>query len=363
MKTRTVPLVEYAATNTAELAIDPDAGTVKNVRVLGLKSANGRTYLREAVEKALPLYEGAKVYNDHPRSAGQARSIDELLGYLTNPRLDPDGGIRADLQVMEHAKNARLVLEIASRRPQLVGLSHNARGVERRGKRGADSVIESIEAVHSVDLVTEPATTRSLKESQAMPTVLETLKRALAKQPARLKALREMEGDMPDALAAPMEEPAAAEEGGDHEAAIYAAAKAVIDDDSLDVAQKLAKIRKLLSLVDGGDGETPAEDASTEDMPAEEGKKDNRGNLLESLRLQLQVKDALIDAGHKPGKVLMKALDACTTLQEAKELIAEAASQQPAARPQVKGRTPSAAPVPSDAVPDDAKARARWLMN
>ena len=70
-----------------------------------------------------------------------------------------------DLNVIMSHPLADTLFEVAERKPNRFGLSHNAAGdvVERNGRR----IVESIKSVLSVDLVQNPATVKSLFESEA----------------------------------------------------------------------------------------------------------------------------------------------------------------------------------------------------
>lgn len=143
-------------------------------------------------------------------------------------------------------------------------------------------------------------------------------------RPGYVRGLREMaEAGLMSAdaeMEPPPEPPAEApSESADHEQAILDACKAVLDDGSVKSPEKLQKIKKLLGVIDGGGGGggEKKEGGDSEEKKTEEGR----------LRLQLQIRDECLDQGVRPTKVLKKALDSCTTLAEARELITEAKTQ------------------------------------
>lgn len=145
-------------------AVDREAGIIRGVAILGPQSKNGYAYALEAVQKAVPLFEGARFFLDHPRKSDDAetsgvRGVRELAGCIENVHTD-GAKLRGDMRVLKHA--AELVFNIAEQMPDKAGLSINARGkmVEQNGAR----IVEEITAVKSVDLVTAPATTESLFE-------------------------------------------------------------------------------------------------------------------------------------------------------------------------------------------------------
>jgi hypothetical protein len=136
---------------------------VKNVKVLGLESRNRRRYLPEAVNSALSLYEGKVVNLDHPADgAGTPRSVRDRFGRLTNVRVD-NSGVWADLSYNPKHPFAEAFAWCVANDPSAVGLSHNAVGSGRQD--GGEFLVEKIHEVRSVDLVADPATTKSLFES------------------------------------------------------------------------------------------------------------------------------------------------------------------------------------------------------
>ncbi len=144
------------------MQVDRGQSVIRNVKLLGLESKNGRTYKRAAVERARALYEGAKVNVDHAARPNAPRSYADRIGQLRNVRSD-GSGLRADLLVNPKHAVAEQLLWDAENMPAAVGLSHNVEAkVSREGGR---VVVEEIVRVLSVDLVADPATTRGLHES------------------------------------------------------------------------------------------------------------------------------------------------------------------------------------------------------
>jgi hypothetical protein len=158
-----VPLIEI--TRSTSLRVDRDLGVVRGVKVLGLVSANGRRYTRAAIERARPLYEGIPVNIDHPHQArpDEQRRWADRLGRLENVRAT-DAGLFADLHYLKSHPMAEMTVEAAERMPEALGLSHNAVG--RVVKRQQETIVEEIMQVRSVDVVSDPATTKSLFEEE-----------------------------------------------------------------------------------------------------------------------------------------------------------------------------------------------------
>lgn len=160
-------LIEFVK-DAQRLTVDRANDVIRNVKVIGFKSDNGREYPRETLEKARPMYEGKKVYANHPDRPGQPRDVEDLIGTLVNVRMAEDG-LRADLAYNPKHPLAESLIEDAQKHKGWYGLSHNADGkVERRN--GVDVVTEIVH-VKSVDLVTEPATNANLWESKTMPKI------------------------------------------------------------------------------------------------------------------------------------------------------------------------------------------------
>jgi hypothetical protein len=160
-----VTLTEKVIGNlTGGLRVDREKACIYGVKVLGYQSLNGRRYLPEAVRKAAPLYEGAMVNIDHPEGKPtDQRSAYDRFGKLVNVRYVENKGLFADLEYLAAHPMASRVLEAAERMPDLYGLSHNAEGEGEDDDNGV-FIIHKITEVRHVDLVADPATTRSLSE-------------------------------------------------------------------------------------------------------------------------------------------------------------------------------------------------------
>lgn len=158
-------LLEYAALRNPALRLDRAAHRLRGVKILGFASTNGRTYELEAVRRALPLYEGARVNINHPPGAAPApRDYHDRLGSLVDVRLDEAHGLFGDLFYNPKHPLVEQLLWDAEHAPHHVGLSHNV--LARTVRRGDTTAVTEIVAVVSVDLVADPATTRGLFESE-----------------------------------------------------------------------------------------------------------------------------------------------------------------------------------------------------
>lgn len=161
--------------------VDFENAIIRGVKVVGRHSPNshgesgvtkGTEYTEQALRQALPLYEGLAVNIDHPprEEAGKERSVLEGPGELRNVRVvwnssnPDDDGMFADLHLLKSHSFSPTLMEAAEKMPNRYGLSHNAKG---RGQvRDGKYIIEEIPFVRSVDIVSRPATTRGLFESE-----------------------------------------------------------------------------------------------------------------------------------------------------------------------------------------------------
>lgn len=146
------------------LVVDRKKSIIRNVKVLGFVSANGRQYLPEAVKAAMKCYEGVMVNVDHPANNDDTRSAYDRCGRLINVRFVEGKGLYADLWLNPEHAITKPVMAAAETMPESYGLSHNAHG---EGEENADGifVVRKILDVRHVDLVADPATTRGLAEA------------------------------------------------------------------------------------------------------------------------------------------------------------------------------------------------------
>ncbi|HWB01223.1 MAG TPA: hypothetical protein VG713_22190 [Pirellulales bacterium] len=173
-------LLEYSDSRGVAMRVDRELGVLRGVKILGLESRNGRSYLPEALVDAVNLYEGAKVNVNHPRGAPMApRDYQDRIGVVRHVKLREGEGLFGDFFFNpQHALAAQLAWD-AEHAPENVGFSHNVQA--RLGRRGDQTVVEAITRVQSVDLVADPATTRGLFESVAA-TAVETIKSVTLEQ-------------------------------------------------------------------------------------------------------------------------------------------------------------------------------------
>ena len=158
-------LREYCHSAQAEMRVDRQRAVIRGVKVLGLRSRNGRVYTEDALRRAAPLYEGAKVNVNHPRFDPTApRDYQERLGVMRGVCFRVGEGLYGDLHYNPNHPVAEQLVWDAQHAPENVGLSHHVVALTRRD--GDALVVESISKVESVDLVADPATTSGLFEAR-----------------------------------------------------------------------------------------------------------------------------------------------------------------------------------------------------
>ena len=151
-------------TASPSIRVDTESAVIFGVKVIGSNSANGRFYPPATLRAAMQMYEGCAVGLDHgERGTADARPVGSRVGWLEHVR-EGAGGLVADLHLLKSHQLTPMLLEAASRRPELFGLSHDAEG--RIVRRDGKNVVEEITRVRSVDVVTSPATTQSMFESE-----------------------------------------------------------------------------------------------------------------------------------------------------------------------------------------------------
>ncbi len=341
-------LLEVVQSSPADVRVDKEAGVIRGVRILGPESRNGRTYTPEAIHGAVSLYEGQHVNYDHPSHStpDQERQFADRAGWLAGVR-EHQGGLSGDLHFLKTDPRADKLCEAAERRPEAFGLSHNAEG--RIAKRDGKNIVEEITRVRSVDIVADPATTRSLFESiesegaSTMPT--KTMRQiaeahSTSKRGAALKRFLEQEGlpmaDVPvDVVDVPAEDPNA-----EIEAAFLKAASAILKAvfvGERDADEGLAKIKELLGQKEQAADDTG--DPAAADPAASAPSPESLQAEVRQLRAEGVVRDELQEAAVKSTPAKVKALVALNPV-ERKELIeswkgtsAEGRGSRPASTP------------------------------
>lgn len=235
--------------------IDREAGVIRNVKVLGAESKNGRRYSEKAMREAAELYKGRDVNLDHPgRGDTGERKLGDAFGWLESVTVKPDG-VYADLHYLKEHPSAPMIVEAAERNPRRIGLSHNAEGtvVRKDGK----NVVESIATVKSVDIVQTPATVNGLFESAGV-TPRELLEEW---QPGMGSGLPPVEG-----ADEPMEAPETDDSQERAKAAVVQLLTVALDTPG-DIKSLVMAVMDVAQKIMGG---LPAEEESPEEMPDSE---------------------------------------------------------------------------------------------
>jgi hypothetical protein len=159
-------LLEYTAIG-GDSKIDTENRVLRDVVITAERSLNGRYYPKSTLRNAPALYEGKKVFANHSRGSGP-RDVADVMGHLRNVRYREDNGtgkLVADFHYNEKHPLMERVLFAAKHQPNDYGFSHSAEGHTRRNPDGSLTV-ERILSVNSVDLVSDPATTKGMFESR-----------------------------------------------------------------------------------------------------------------------------------------------------------------------------------------------------
>lgn len=282
-------LVEYASALSAPRTVDREAGVIEDVKILGIKSKNGRTYSESAMQKAIGLYEGAKVNVNHREPKSGARGYQDRLGVLEGIHYKPGEGLFAKRFRFnpKHALAEQLIWD-AENAPGNVGFSHDAEGTTSR--KNGTTVVEDIHAVNSVDLVADPATTAGMFESeqkvtQKMKTTVKELVEGLPESITERTLLMEAIGSTNGVTEVELTE-------GDDDSAKTSLAAYVLLGDTLkaltEAKEEIAKLKE------------PGEDNIQEQIAE-----------LKAENARMQAKSMLLESGREASEARIKALAVC----------------------------------------------------
>ncbi len=331
---QTVPPTKIHESSVASqpLGVDREKGVIFGVKCLGRESKNGRTYSQASLGQAVELYEnggkGTRVNIDHTTGNPTQRGMLEGFGILKGAKLGTDG-VSADLHYLKAHPLAEMIVEQAERFPEQFGLSHVALGEVVEGPDGS-LVVESLEAVESVDIVQKPATNAGLFEQEGGPTVAATktkTKKTTVRQILEANKKHKLaaqwlllceEEEFVAAAEAPVEMPAE-ELGADDQvkAAFRSLVMAAFDDDALDAAATINRIKEILKAQEKLEAPAKKTDATSEG--------DDEA-MAENVKLkqQLAVRDALDEkrlSRADLSEVQLRVLDRSATKEDAVDLI------------------------------------------
>lgn len=291
--------VEAVAMSHVADRVDETTNVIKRVKVVGLESKNRRRYKLEAIRAAAPMYEEADVFLDHVTNPAKPRGdkVGDRFGVLRNFVVESDGGY-ADLHYNPHHPRAAQVIYDVKTVPHKIGLSHHA-DISTSGSN--PEVVESIDHVYSADLVTRPATTKGVFESEGIP-MKKTLQELIAAAtPKSLSVLEDMMAGGAMTPDMPVDAPEGAGADDQIAAAFEAALVAKFRTKPFDLKATLAGCKEVLSAYDKLTGSTKKKD----DAPPSEPKTESVE--LSDLKAQLvtmQRRDEVRDLAAKENVVL-----------------------------------------------------------
>ncbi len=348
-------LLEYSHSTGQSLKIDRERGIIERVKVLGERSTNpppdDNEYPAPTRQQAINLLEGSRVGLNHPPTGTESRPRDyqDTMGVLKSVTEGGDG-LYANWHFPPKHPLAEQVFWDAENAPHLLGFSINARGKFNPQKRGR-CVIEGLSNLNTVDLVTRPATTKGLRESQdgnRMKTTPKAILEAKKASKETLKVLQEMAnaGCYAKGMDAETEEPT------DHNDALAKgfsqSMHMIVDDEAMSMDDKVKRIKELLKAhtklsgaEDDGDegGATAAGDEEVKDDKEKKTEESLRKLTEEGklLREELAVRDLIADAGltfkqATEAKIFAKSLVSLNA-DERKTLIESRKGMAPATRP------------------------------
>jgi hypothetical protein len=318
-------------TYTSELPPATD-GVIRGAKLLGLTSRNGRRYEGKGLDAAKGLYEGRKVYVNHPKPDGMGaeRPFGDWAGVIENVQYRKGEGLYGDVVLRQESAYFKGIVEVASN-PKFrksCGFSHVAEGESHFD--GDTEIIESIKEVFSVDLVTDPATTAGIFESvKTFRQVVESLPDSHAPLRKRLIEMMDagfMGGDF--SLHSGGEDK---EQPTDQMSQLTAIVRDTIAA-LADVSKALAKASKPDPVIPPVAGDKPAadkpfppkgedEESEDEEMKPEDKEKIAAFESLSRENAELKASKLLLESGRQATDIRMKALANCATDEEQKELL------------------------------------------
>jgi len=311
--------------------IDAENGILYGVKLLGSESRNGRRYTKQAMQEAVGLYEGRKIYVNHPKpdEMGEDRQFESWAGESQDPEVRDDG-IYGNVRLRKKSGYFEGIIEAAEHFPMAVGFSHVADGESRY--EGDTEIVESIKEVFSVDIVTDPATTAGFFESRRKPK--KTVKQSIESLPdgPQRRRLVEMMGDYDDfgdMGAASSSQPT------DALGEIATMCRTLIQmlGEAL-VAKNTPPPAPIVPAETPPPGDQPPGDPNEdEEMTEEDKQKINAFESLQRENSELKASKMLLESGRQPTSARMKALANCENDEEREELLESWPTAEQSARP------------------------------
>lgn len=159
-------LAEFVDSRGRTLTVDREASTVDGVKLMGWESKNKRRFSESARAEIFNLCEGAKINVNHNMADLSApRSYGDRFGFVMSRVREADG-IYGKVKVNPKHPLAEQFFWDAENAPQNCGFSPVYAPKKTSRDREGFLLVEGVSRVSSIDLVADPATTNSLKESQ-----------------------------------------------------------------------------------------------------------------------------------------------------------------------------------------------------
>jgi len=136
--------------------------TYSNLVLVGPKSVNNRVYAPDVLRKAVEdgLYDGVPIFLDHEEK------IQTLVGRVTKAYWDENKNcIRGDIEIYDSPYSSLIDIIINVFGSEF-GFSHVVEAEVDEDKESGKEYVKHISKVKSVDLVTDPATTKGINEVQ-----------------------------------------------------------------------------------------------------------------------------------------------------------------------------------------------------
>jgi hypothetical protein len=196
-----------------------DGFTVSGTAIMpGINRSKTRIYPKETLKAALPLFKGTKMYVDHPTREDErngVRSFRDAAAIITEAWINKAGGIDYRASVFDPQTREKLSLMAKADALDAMGVSVNYQGIGSPTAYEGYEVdnIDSMDALNSLDFVTEPGAWGSIDRFESV--VADAIKRETAKPVAKervytvdeetrklIESLKEQVGTLSTSLAA-----------------------------------------------------------------------------------------------------------------------------------------------------------------
>jgi hypothetical protein len=168
-------LAEFVDSRGRKLTVDRTESTVDGVKLMGWESKNKRRFSEAARQEIFSLCENAKINVNHNTADLSApRNYGDRFGFVMSRTREADG-IYGKVKVNPKHPLAEQFFWDAEHAPQNCGFSPVYAPKKTSRDREGFLLVEGVSRVSSIDLVADPATTNSLKESQGNDAMSEAI--------------------------------------------------------------------------------------------------------------------------------------------------------------------------------------------